>query len=113
MTQESTSLAEEQAFQLSQAAVLLDEARQDRSNLSLLAAALERNLEAWVLLKTVIDNPDCLLPDAIKINLRQLANFVTDRTLQGVTSISDNTLDTMINVNLQISEGLLEGAKKA
>lgn len=113
MTQENTSLAEEQAFQLSQAAILLDEARQDRGDLSLLAAALERNLETWVLLKTIVNSPECLLADAVKANLRQLAEFVAERTMQGVSAISADTLDTMINVNLQISEGLLEGAKKA
>lgn len=113
MTQENLSLAEEQAFQLSQAAILLDEARHERSNQPMLAAALERNLETWVALKTLIGRPDCLLPDAVKANLRQLAEFVTERTLQGVAAIADSTLDTMINVNLQISEGLLEGAKKA
>lgn len=113
MSQKNLSLAEEQAFQLSQAAILLDEARQDRGNLALLAAALERNLETWVAFKTIINNPACTLTEAVKANLRQLAEFVAERTLQGVSAIADSTLDTMINMNLQISEGLLEGARNA
>ncbi|CAA7620755.1 conserved hypothetical protein [Magnetospirillum sp. LM-5] len=106
------SVAEEQAFQLSQAAIGLDQAKAARSNLSGLAVALERNLEVWVALKTIVSSSDCLLPDAVKENLRRLAEFVADRTLQGVDNIADTTIDALININLQISEGLLEGAKK-
>jgi flagellar biosynthesis regulator FlaF len=106
------TVAEEQAFQLSQAAIALDQAKAERSNLSKLAAALERNLEVWVGLKTIVSTDGCLLPDAVKDNLRRLANFVADRTLQGVENMADTTIDALININLQISEGLLEGAKK-
>lgn len=112
MTDSQTlSLAEEQAFQLSQAAIMLDQARQDRGDLNKLAAALERNLETWVALQTIIEAESCALSEAVKANLRQLSAFVTDRTLKGVQEIADSTLDTFININLQISEGLLEGAK--
>jgi len=106
------SLAEEQAFQLSQAAIALDQARSDRGDLSKLAMALERNLEAWVALKTIVAAEGCLLPDAVKDNLRRLASFVADRTLQGGENMADATIDALININLQISEGLLEGASK-
>lgn len=112
MSNDDLSPAEEQAFQLSQCAILLDEARQQRADLALLAVALERNMETWIALKTLVNAADNSLPEAIKVNMRQLAEFVIERTLLGVESVTDSTLDTLINVNLQISEGLLEGAKK-
>jgi flagellar biosynthesis regulator FlaF len=104
------SAAEEQAFQLSQAAIALGNAKEDRSDLLQLATALELNLEAWVAMKAIVVSDSCLLPKAVKDNIARLAAFVAERTLQGVEAISDNTLDSFININLQISEGLLEGA---
>lgn len=112
MSEDVLSLAEELAFQLSQSAILLDEARQKPDEKGLLAAALERNLETWIGLKTVINDTTCTLPEAVKANLRQLAEFVTSRTLRGVEAAGQDTVDALINVNLQISEGLLEGSAK-
>lgn len=57
-------------------------------------------------------NQNCTLTADVKANLHKLAEFVADRTLQGVDAITDATLETFINMNLQISEGLLEGAGK-
>ncbi|HLO77017.1 MAG TPA: flagellar biosynthesis regulator FlaF [Magnetospirillum sp.] len=112
MSQQELTFAEEQAYQLSQAAIRLDQARQDRSDLAALAAALENNLETWVALKTVLTSDACQLAAAVKENITRLAAFVADRTFQGVEAIEDATIDALINVNLQISEGLLEGSAK-
>ncbi|OAN48096.1 hypothetical protein A6A04_04885 [Paramagnetospirillum marisnigri] len=110
--QTSLSLAEEQAFQLSQAAIQLDQARAEREkNIGPFAAALKANLDTWVALCTIISHDECTLSDDVKRNLRRLAQFVADKTLAGVETISNETIDSFININLQISEGLLEGAK--
>ena len=110
--QPELSLAEEQAFQLSQAAILLDQARSGRDkNLAPFAAALKGNLDTWVALCTVIAHEDCTLNEDVKRNLRRLAQFVADKTLAGLDSVTNETVDSFININLQISEGLLEGAK--
>lgn len=115
MSQEtSLSLAEEQAFQLSQAAIQLDQTRGERSNqVGPFAAALKNNLDTWVALCTIISHEDCTLSEDVKRNLRRLAQFVADKTLAGLDVITSETIDSFININLQISEGLLEGAKKA
>lgn len=113
MSDDVLSLAEELAFQLSHAAIQLDQARQDAANKALLAAALEKNLETWIGLKTIITAEGCTLPEAVKANLLQLVEFVASRTLQGVDAVAANTVDALINVNLQISEGLLEGQTKS
>ena len=106
------SLAEEQAFQLSQAAILLDQTRGDRdTNVGPFAAALKGNLETWVALCTIIGYDDCSLGEDVKRNLRRLAQFVADKTLAGLETITNETIDSFININLQISEGLLEGNK--
>ena len=110
--QPSFSLAEEQAFQLSQAAIMLDQTRSDReANIGPFAAALKANLDTWVTLCTVISREDCMLTEDVKRNLRRLAHFVADTTLAGLESLTNETIDSFININLQICEGLLEGAK--
>jgi len=110
--QTSLSLAEEQAFQLSQAAIMLDQSRGDRdTNIGPFAAALKTNLDTWVALCTIISHEDCTLSEDVKRNLRRLAQFVADKALAGLDAITNETIDSFININLQISEGLLEGGR--
>lgn len=110
--QTSLSLAEEQAFQLSQAAILLDQTRTERDkNLGPFVAALKGNLDIWVALCTIISYEDCTMTEDVKRNLRRLAQFVADKTLAGLETITNETIDSFISINLQISEGLLEGGK--
>ncbi len=49
------------------------------------------------------------LPESVKDNLILLGNYVADTTLKSADGLKDETIDTLININLQISEGLLEG----
>lgn len=109
--EDDCTLAEEQAFQLFQAAILLDQARQGKiENPSGLIDALNHNVETWVALRSIIMRQDCTLADEVKQNLTKLAQFVTDRTFSD-GEVPESTLDAFININLQISEGLLEGEK--
>lgn len=106
------SVAEEHAFQLSQAAIRIDQARREAEvNPELLIDALNQNMEVWLVIRTTAAREDCPLSDDVKINLTKLSQFVADRTLAG-QEISNAGLDALININLQISEGLLEGAHK-
>lgn len=102
------SAIEEQAFQLSRAAIQLDQAKGDRSKL---AEALELNMAVWMALRTLVTSDGCMASTQVVDNLLRLANFVAEKTLAGPEAASDATLDALINVNLQISEGLLEGNK--
>ncbi len=106
------TVAEEQAFQLSQAAIRIDQARRLKdAKPSVLVDALNRNVEIWVALRTIVMREDCTLADDVKQNLTKLAQFVADRTFAD-GEIAASTLDALININLQISEGLLEGLNR-
>lgn len=110
--QSLNSVAEEQAYQLSESAIRLDLARTKRAvNPAALADALNRNIEVWLKLRTIIMRKDCPLPEATVNNLVKLSQFVVERTFIGVEDLSESTLDVLVNINLQISEGLLEGLK--
>ncbi len=106
-----STVAEEQAFQLSQAAIRIDHARaRKQSDGAALVDALNQNLEVWIALRTIVMRTDCTLPQEVKNNLAKLSQFVADKTMRD-SELPDTTLDAFVNINLQISEGLLEGAR--
>ena len=99
------TVREKDAFALAQAAVVLDQSRGKAADL---AAALEHNLELWVAIRTLVSRPGNALPATIRHNLVQLSGFVAGTTWRDGVTIPDNRLDTLININLQIAEGLLQ-----
>ncbi|MCZ6467815.1 MAG: hypothetical protein O6829_11145 [Alphaproteobacteria bacterium] len=108
-TEETLSISEEEAFGLSRAAVMLDQAKQNRADKAALATALNHNLELWVAIQGMVARRDNDLPESVKDNLISLGNYVADTTFKSADGLKDETIDTLININLQISEGLLEG----
>ena len=101
-------VATEQAYQLSQAAIRIDQAR--GMGAESLAAALAENVEVWIALVTIISRDDCRVEQGAKDNLKKLCKYVTDQAIKGETP-TDSGIDTLININLQISEGLLISAQ--
>lgn len=98
-----------EAYGLSEAAVVLDQARNHDGDL---AAALQHNMEMWVAITSMVSHESNSLTPEVKENLSRLSKFVAKTTMHHGVNISSETLNTLININLQISEGLLEGSKK-
>ena len=103
------SITEQDSFSISQAALSLDQARA-KDDLRLLASALDHNLELWVRIRTIVSQPNVCVSENVQDNLTKLANYVADATMSHGIKIPEKILDTLININLQISEGLLEGS---
>ena len=101
------SISEQDAFSLSEAAIRLDQARNDKE---LLATALERNMEIWVAIRTLVSRAGDRVQGETKDNLVRLSQFVAETTMKHGVDIPEASLDTLININLQIAEGLLEGS---
>lgn len=101
------SPVEQDALALAQSALLLDNSRLEPGKL---VAALEANLELWVAIRTLVSRGSAV-PDQTKGNLLRLSQYVASETLSKGAEIDEETLDTLISINLQISEGLLEGLK--
>jgi flagellar biosynthesis regulator FlaF len=113
LSSEFMGIPEEEAFGLSRAAVMLDQARQDRTNRMAMTEALNHNLELWVAIKTLVSREENGVPSNVRENLVKLGNFIADTTFKSADGdLTDETIDTLININLQISEGLLEGMEK-
>jgi flagellar biosynthesis regulator FlaF len=107
---QSMSTREQDAFALTEAAVRLDQARGKEANL---AAALEQNLQLWVAIRTLVSRPGNALPAQIRNNLVSLSGFVAETTWRDGVAIPATRLDTLININLQIAEGLLQRGEEA
>ncbi len=101
---------EASAFGLSKAAVMLDQSRENHAKL---AAALDNNMEVWVAIRTLAARDDNLLPEDTRNNLVKLSQFVTQTTMSQGVDMPAEVIDTLININLQISEGLLESQARA
>lgn len=105
------TVVEQQAFNLAQAAIQLDQSRGDSRDIARLAQALEHNLQVWVEIGTLVKSPESRLAENVRDNILKLRDFISDMTMKHGVDIPDSTLNTLININFQISEGLLEGAK--
>lgn len=96
---------EHQALALSEAALLIDAGRLDQAAL---AAALDRDLDVWVAIRTLIKSDAQPFTPEIRANLAKLGDFVIGTIFRDGLEMAEGTIDTLININLQISEGLLE-----
>jgi flagellar biosynthesis activator protein FlaF len=78
-------------------------------------AALRANWRLWTLFQANLVDADCKLPDQLRGNLLGLANFIDKTTVEMLVERDPKKIDTLVNINRQISEGLLEGmrAKRA
>ncbi len=103
---EDLTPVEESAYSLSEAAVMMDKGREDKG---LLAVALEKDIETWIAIRLLAGKNDTGIKEETQQNLIQLSKFVADTIMSNGVELSDESLDTLININLQISEGLLEG----
>lgn len=103
------SLAKEEAFSLLKCAIDLSNARENKDSHELVSA-LDNNLQLWVYIKTLAQKSDSHLSEETKSNLIKLADYISKKTLEvgkDINNVNDVVLDSMINTNLQISEGLI------
>ncbi len=74
-------------------------------------AALRQNWRLWTIFQASLVEPDCKLPAPVRSNLLGLSNFV-DRQTAALLAVRDpKKIDALVNINRQISEGLLEGQR--
>lgn len=73
--------------------------------------ALRRNWRLWTIFQASLIEPDCQVPDHIRRNLLGLANFVDRISAELLVNRDSARIDALVNINRQISEGLLEGLR--
>ena len=93
------------ALALSKAAVSNDD--------QLKLVTLDENMQLWVEIESSLKSAKNLLPQDIKNNLIQLSKYVERLTLSKGIKMTKTDFDSLININMQISEGLLEAVKNS
>lgn len=99
----------------SEAWALLEAARQlnqtKEAPIDEFRAALRANWRLWTIFQASLLEPDCAMPDEVRGNLLGLANFIDKTTVELLAERDVAKIDALLNINRQISEGLLEGAR--
>jgi len=106
---EPGNAARTEAWALIEAARELHEARE--APIDQRRAALRRNWRLWTIFQASLLDPACTLPTAIRSNLLGLANFIDRHTAVLLAHGEAAKIDVLVNINRQISEGLLAGQR--
>lgn len=102
--------AENEAIILLNHAMALSKASTSSDELEIVSI-LDSNLKLWVEIETSLKSAKNLLPEDIKNNLIKLSRFVERLTLSKGCKMTKSDFDCLININMQISEGLIEAVK--
>jgi len=74
-------------------------------------AALRRNWRLWTIFQANLLDPGCTVPTETRRNLLGLANFIDRKTAELLANGAPEGIEVLININRQISEGLLDGQR--
>lgn len=74
-------------------------------------SALRKNWRLWTIFQASLSEADCQVPLPIRRNLLGLSNFIDRQTAQLLVTRDPAKIDVLVNINRQISEGLLEGQR--
>ena len=102
--------AEKEAVVLLNQAMALAKASTSTSEHEIIQA-LDSNLKLWVEIETSLKSAKNLLPEDIKSNLMKLSKFVERMILCKGLKMTKTDFDCLVNINMQISEGLVEAVK--
>jgi len=105
-----TKMAEMEAKILLNHATYLSKASTSNNQMEMLSA-LDANLKLWVEIETALKSSRSLLPKEVKENLLKLSKYVERLTLSKGVKMTKSDFDSLVNINMQISEGLLESVK--
>ena len=78
----------------------------------LLAMAVSHNRKLWADIHYLSARPNEIFPRKTCVELTRLSDYVCSATKCADANVSDMVLDTLINIDLQISEGLIYGYKQ-
>ena len=97
-----------EAYALVEIARRMDTARQNtESSRDALVEVYQLNWRLWTIFQSELSNPENMLPDEIKVNMLQLANFIDAHTIAQIKDPTPEGLDVLININRQVGAGLL------
>ena len=105
----NVSMAQQEAYYIAKNGLDLMEAF-NKKDKTLLVKALDNNQKMWLMIKTLMKNGKSHLSDEVKNNLIKLADYVSVNTIklgQNLEKIDEKMLNSFVNINKHISEGLI------
>lgn len=103
----SMSPREIEAMAFTKAALMLDEAKGRLDDYDAYAAALKFNQLLWTIIQADIVDKENKLPPELKANILSLSIFVDKQTIKSLANVSAANLDSLININKNLAEGLM------
>ena len=104
------NMAQQEAYFLARCGLDLSEAYKSQDE-QRMVQALDQNQKLWIMIKTLmLKHSNSRLSQQTKDNLVKLADYVAKNTIvlgQNLNQINEKLLDSFININRQIAEGLL------
>lgn len=105
----SSCMAQQEAYYLAKCGLDLSQAAKSKDKASLVEA-LDNNQKLWIMIKTLMVKGKSKLAASTKDNLIKLADYVAKNTIkigQDLDNLDMRMLDSFVNINRHISEGLL------
>ena len=101
---------EVEAMAFTKAAIMLQDAKKDLDDYDTYAAALKFNQLLWTIIQADIIDEANQLPDQLKANILSLSIFVDKQTVTALSDTDAQHLDSLIDINKNLAEGLLMNA---
>ena len=98
---------EVEAMAFTKAALMLDEAKGQTEDYDTYAAALKFNQLLWTIIQADIVDAANKLPPQLKANILSLSIFVDKQTVKALSDTNGDHLDSLIDINKNLAEGLL------
>lgn len=107
-TQKSAlSSREIEAMAFTKAALLLEDAKNNLEDYDSYASALKFNQLLWTIIQADVVDKENKLPDVLKANILSLSIFVDKQTIKALADSKAEHLETLININKNLAEGLM------
>ena len=96
-----------EAMAFTKAALLMDDAKKNLDDYDAYASALKFNQLLWTIIQADIVDKANKLPDVLKANILSLSIFVDKQTIKALADTKAENLETLININKNLAEGLM------
>ena len=104
---------EVEAMAFTKAASILEEAKGSLDDYDSYAAALKFNQLLWTIIQADVVDKENQLPNQLKANILSLSIFVDKQTVKALANTDGRYLDSLININKILAEGLMTMPEEA
>ena len=105
----NNNLAQQEAYYLAKSGLELTQAYRSKDDVKFVQA-LDNNQKLWIMIKTLMEKGHTKLPQDVRNNLIKLADYISINTVklgQNLKNIDKKLLDSFVEINRHIAEGLI------